>query len=74
MLGLESYMAARLGVPVELWNVFDNPALDTSAFAPSFLQENHSLLTTGVGLALKELTEATLPRLARRSAPLQAAA
>lgn len=74
MLGLEAYMAARLGVPVELWNVFDNPALDTSAFAPSFLQENHSLLTTGVGLALKELTEATLPRLARRSAPLQAAA
>lgn len=77
MLGLESYMSARLGVPVELWNVFDNPALDTTAFAPSFLQENHSLLTTGVGLALKELTEATLPRAARRavpSEPLQAAA
>lgn len=74
MLGLESYMSARLGVPVELWNVFDNPALDTSAFAPSFLQENHSLLTTGVGLALKELAEATLPRLARRGTPQQAAA
>lgn len=74
MLGLESYMSARLGVPVELWNVFDNPALDTTAFAPSFLKENHSLLTTAVGLALKELTEASSPRTIRRSAPLQAAA
>ncbi len=56
--GLASYMAARLGTPVDAWNVFDNPALDTTAFAPSFLMENFALLTSGVGLALKELTEA----------------
>ena len=28
MKGLEAYMAARLGVPVEIWNPFENPALD----------------------------------------------
>lgn len=77
MRGLESYMSARLGVPVEVWNVFDNPALDTTAFAPSFLQENHALLTTGVGLALKELTDGVggraIPAI-RKAAPAQAAA
>ena len=54
--GLEAYMSVRLGATVEVWNVFDNPALDTTAFAPSFLAENATLLTTGVGLALKDLS------------------
>ncbi|MBV9849325.1 MAG: type IV pilus assembly protein PilM [Armatimonadetes bacterium] len=58
MAGLEAYMAARLGLPVEAWNVCDNPAFDMTALAPSFLSENAALLTTGMGLALKELTEA----------------
>lgn len=62
MRGLEQYMSARLGTPVEIWNVFDNPALDTSAFAPSFLTENSALLTTGVGLALKDLADQTAAR------------
>lgn len=56
LAGLETYMAARLGVPAETWNVFDNPAFDTKMFAPSFLAEHHTLLVTGIGLALKELT------------------
>ena len=56
MRGLEAYMSARLGLPVEVWNVFDNPALDTTAFAPSFLAENAAVLTTGIGLALKDMT------------------
>jgi type IV pilus assembly protein PilM len=64
MQGLEAYMAARLGAAVEIWNVFDSPALDTTAFAPEFLTENASLLTTGVGLALKELTEHSAGRAA----------
>jgi len=55
--GLDGYMAARLGTPVEIWNLFDNPAYDTTAFAPTFLSENHSFLVTGVGLAVKELAE-----------------
>lgn len=56
LAGLETYMAARLGVPAEIWNVFDNPAFETRLFAPSFLAEHHTLLVTGIGLALKELT------------------
>ncbi len=60
--GLEAYMSARLGAAVEIWNVFDNPALDTTAFAPSFLAENAAALTTGVGLALKEMTAQTAAR------------
>lgn len=53
--GLETYMAARLGIPVETWNPFENPAFDASRFAPSFVEDNHALLVTGIGLALKEL-------------------
>lgn len=55
MKGLEAYMAARLGVPVEVWNPFDNPALDTTRIVPSFIEENHPFLVTAIGLALKEL-------------------
>jgi type IV pilus assembly protein PilM len=55
MKGLEAYMAARLGVPVEVWNPFENPSLDTSRLAPGMLEENHPFLVTGIGLALKEL-------------------
>jgi len=53
--GLEQYMSARLGIPVEIWNPFENPAFDTARLAPVFLEENHPLLVTGIGLALKEL-------------------
>jgi type IV pilus assembly protein PilM len=55
MLGLETYMAARLGLEVEAWNIADNPMLDMSALAPSFLDEYAPMLTTAIGLALKEL-------------------
>jgi type IV pilus assembly protein PilM len=55
MLGLESYMAARLGLEVETWNIADNPMLDVTALAPSFLAEHASMLTTAIGLSLKEL-------------------
>ena len=60
--GLETYMSARLGVPAECWNVWDNPAYDTTAFAPSFLEEHQSLLSVGLGLALKEPSEAARTR------------
>lgn len=53
--GIDTYMAARLGTPVEIWNVFDNPSFDVSAFAPEFLHEHHALLSTGIGLALRDL-------------------
>ena len=65
--GLEEYMAARLGVPVEVWNPFENPALDALRIVPSFVEENHPLLVTGIGLALKELS--ALP--ARRAEKLE---
>lgn len=58
MAGLDVYMAARLGVPVEIWNPFENPALDAARIAPSFIQEHHPFLATGIGLALKELMPA----------------
>ncbi len=58
MGGIEAYMSARLGLPVEAWNVCDNPAFDLTALTPSFIAENAALLTTGIGLALKELTDA----------------
>jgi len=61
MKGLEAYMAARLGVPVEIWNPFASPALDSSRLAPGFAEENHPFLVTGIGLALKELTPAIRP-------------
>ena len=55
MRGLEAYMSARLGVPVEIWNPFQNPSLEAGQILQSFLDENHPLLVTGIGLALKEL-------------------
>ena len=55
MKGLEAYMAARLGIPVEIWDPFAGPALDTAPMAPGFIEENHPFLVTGVGLALKDL-------------------
>jgi len=63
MKGLEAYMAARLGVPVEIWNPFASPALDSARLAPGFTDENHPFLVTGIGLALKEMT----PPAARRA-------
>ena len=58
MRGLEAYMSARLGVPVEVWNPFQNPELDTAQISPEFTDLNHPFLVTGIGLALKELTPA----------------
>ena len=55
MSGLEAYMAARLGVPVEIWNPFENPEFEPARITPSFIEENHPFLVTGIGLALKEL-------------------
>ena len=63
--GLDVYMAARLGVPVELWNPFANPALDGARLEPEFADTNHALLVTGIGLALKELTAAPAATAAR---------
>ncbi len=62
MAGLEAYMAARLGLEVEAWNVADNPMLDMTALAPSFLAEHAPMLTTAIGLALKEPVEAAAAR------------
>ncbi len=62
--GIDVYMSARLGVPVELWNPFANPALDGARLAPGFADDNHALLVTGIGLAVKELTAAPAPRAA----------
>ncbi len=55
MRGLEAYMSARLGISVEIWNPFQNPDLDAGLIEQSFMDENHPLLVTGIGLALKEL-------------------
>ena len=47
MGGLEAYMSARLGLPVEAWNVCDNPAFDTDGARAQLRAENAALLTTG---------------------------
>ena len=57
MRGLEAYMSARLGVPVEVWNPFENPEIEVGAVLQSFIDDNHPLLVTGIGLALKELSQ-----------------
>ena len=68
MKGLEAYMAARLGIPVEIWNPFASPALDSSRIAPGFIEENHPFLVTGIGLALKELAQAPVVRRVEKAA------
>ena len=62
MKGLESYMAARLGIPVEIWNPFESQALDSMHLAPGFIEENYPFLVTGIGLALKELSRLPVHR------------
>ena len=57
MRGLEAYMSARLGVPVEVWNPFENPEIEAGAVLQSFIDDNHPLLVTSIGLALKELSQ-----------------
>ena len=54
LMGLERYMSARLGMPVEIWNAFDNPHLDTIMLAPDVAEREHSLYSLCLGLALKE--------------------
>ncbi len=56
MRGLEAYMSARLGVPVEIWNPFENPNIEAGAVLQSFIDDNHPLMVTAIGLALKELS------------------
>ncbi len=68
MRGLEAYMSARLGVPVEVWNPFQNPELEAGLLLQSFTDENHPLLATGIGLALKELAK-PVPVQASQAAP-----
>jgi type IV pilus assembly protein PilM len=55
LAGIETYMNARLGVEVEAWNVFKNPAFDTSGIPAEFISENHGMLAICFGLALKEI-------------------
>ncbi len=76
MRGLEAYMSARLGVPVEIWNPFQNPELESGLLLQSFTDENHPLLVTGIGLALKELTRpsAQTSKASSKRSPLAKAA
>lgn len=54
LVGLERYMAARLGMTVEIWNSFENPRFDASAISTEITQVNHPLYTLCLGLAVKE--------------------
>ncbi|MDR3710427.1 MAG: type IV pilus assembly protein PilM [Capsulimonadaceae bacterium] len=54
LMGLERYMSARLGMPVEIWNAFDNPRLDTITLPPDVVEREHSIFSQCLGLALKE--------------------
>ena len=57
MQGLAQYMSARLGIEVEVWNVFDNPTIDSSMIPDSYKEETHCVLGAAIGLALKESLE-----------------
>jgi len=54
LLGIDKYMAARLGSTVEIWNVFDSPSLISTSLPAEYLAANHSVLALSVSLALKE--------------------
>jgi type IV pilus assembly protein PilM len=60
--GLARYMSARLGIPVEVWNVFDNPSIDSSVMTDAERLRSHTVLGTAIGLALKEYIEHPRPR------------
>lgn len=65
MQGLARYMSARLGIDVEVWNVFDNPSIDSSAIPDEYKTESHTILGTAIGLALKEHLENPLVKKAK---------
>ncbi|HEY3328837.1 MAG TPA: type IV pilus assembly protein PilM [Capsulimonadaceae bacterium] len=54
LMGLERYMSARLGMPVEIWNAFDNPRFDTITLPPDLVEKEHQIYAQCLGLALKE--------------------
>lgn len=54
LMGLERYMSARLGMPVEIWNAFDNPRFDTITLPPDIVEKEHQIYAHCLGLALKE--------------------
>jgi type IV pilus assembly protein PilM len=54
--GIDRYMSARLGSPVETWNVFDNPSIIADNIASEFVEQNHSVLALCVSLALKDVS------------------
>lgn len=60
--GLHEYMEVRLGTRVENWNIFENPAIESTQLAPSFIQDHHSLFALSTGLAVKQPKKAAAPR------------
>ena len=47
-------MSARLGMPVEVWNAFENPLFDTIHISPDTVENEHPIYSVSLGLALKE--------------------
>jgi len=74
MEGLAKYMSARLGMEVEVWNVFDNPHIDSSALSDSYKEQCYTVLGTSIGLALKEHVENPPARRASKKKTLAKAA
>jgi type IV pilus assembly protein PilM len=58
--GLHGYMEVRLGATVENWNIFENPAIECTQLAPSFIDAHHSLFALSTGLAVKQPKKASL--------------
>jgi type IV pilus assembly protein PilM len=67
MKGLDRYMPARLGMPVEVWNAFKNSVFDTSDIAPSILEIQHGQYAQCLGLAIKETICESAPDETKRS-------
>ncbi|MGB9619382.1 MAG: type IV pilus assembly protein PilM [Armatimonadota bacterium] len=55
MPGIDAYLSAKLGIPTEKANVFNDSAISTARFSRDFIDEHQPLLAVCTGLALKEL-------------------
>lgn len=67
LAGLESYMSARLGTQVEIWNIFENPCFQSSGVAPELASTGHPSFALCVGLAVKESAGGQFAKKARKT-------
>jgi type IV pilus assembly protein PilM len=68
LAGIDEYMTIRMGIPTQIWNVFDTPTIDSSCLAEEWAEQNHPVLSVSIGLGIKELFTAQRNRSRRQTA------